>query len=32
MGFNILLACSLAAGATVVTMPRFDLEGFLQAY
>ena len=31
MGFNILLACSLAAGATVVTMPRFDLEGFLQA-
>ena len=31
MGFNILLACSLAAGATTVTMPRFELEGFLQA-
>ena len=31
MGFNILLACSLAAGTTTVTMPRFGLEGFLQA-
>jgi acyl-CoA synthetase (AMP-forming)/AMP-acid ligase II len=31
MGFNIVLACSLAAGATIVTLPRFDLQGFLQA-
>ena len=31
MGFNIVLPCSLAAGATAVTLPRFDLEGFLQA-
>jgi acyl-CoA synthetase (AMP-forming)/AMP-acid ligase II len=29
IGQNLILACSLAAGATVVTMPRFDLEGFL---
>ncbi|MET7966332.1 AMP-binding protein [Micromonospora sp. NPDC005305] len=31
MGFNVLLPCSLAAGATVVTLARFDLEAFLQA-
>jgi acyl-CoA synthetase (AMP-forming)/AMP-acid ligase II len=31
LGFNIVLPCSLAAGATVVTLPRFDFEGFLQA-
>jgi acyl-CoA synthetase (AMP-forming)/AMP-acid ligase II len=31
MGFNIVLPCGLAAGATVLTLPRFDLEGFLQA-
>jgi acyl-CoA synthetase (AMP-forming)/AMP-acid ligase II len=29
MGFMATLALPLASGATVVTMPRFDLEGFL---
>jgi len=29
IGQNIILPCSLRAGATVVTMPRFDLAGFL---
>ncbi|HEX6678353.1 MAG TPA: AMP-binding protein, partial [Actinomycetes bacterium] len=29
MGLNLVLAGGLHAGATVVTMPRFDLEGFL---
>jgi acyl-CoA synthetase (AMP-forming)/AMP-acid ligase II len=29
IGQNAILPCSLAAGATVVTMPRFDLAGFL---
>jgi acyl-CoA synthetase (AMP-forming)/AMP-acid ligase II len=29
MGFMATLAAPLASGATVVTMPRFDLEGFL---
>jgi acyl-CoA synthetase (AMP-forming)/AMP-acid ligase II len=29
MGFTATLALPLACGATVVTMPRFDLEGFL---
>ncbi len=29
MGFVLTLAVPLAAGATVVTMPRFDLERFL---
>jgi acyl-CoA synthetase (AMP-forming)/AMP-acid ligase II len=29
MGFVVSLAVPLAAGATVVTMPRFDLEGLL---
>ncbi|HEX8931443.1 MAG TPA: AMP-binding protein, partial [Actinomycetota bacterium] len=29
MGFVVSLAVSLAAGATVVTLPRFDLERFL---
>ena len=28
-GLNVILNCSLARGATVVTMPRFDLEQFL---
>jgi len=31
IGFNIILHASLAAGATAVTLPRFDLEGFLRA-
>ncbi|HVD15210.1 MAG TPA: AMP-binding protein [Actinomycetota bacterium] len=31
LGFNTVLACGLRAGATVVTMPRFDLEDFLRA-
>ena len=31
LGFVILMNGSLAAGATVVSMPRFDLEAFLQA-
>jgi acyl-CoA synthetase (AMP-forming)/AMP-acid ligase II len=31
MGFNLLLPCPLQAGATLVTMPRFELEGFLDA-
>jgi acyl-CoA synthetase (AMP-forming)/AMP-acid ligase II len=29
MGFTATLALPLVSGATVVTMPRFDLEGFL---
>ena len=31
IGFNLLLPCSLAAGATIVTMARFDLQAFLRA-
>ncbi|MET0415184.1 MAG: AMP-binding protein [Actinoplanes sp.] len=31
IGLNIVLPCSLAAGATVVTLARPDLEGFLRA-
>jgi acyl-CoA synthetase (AMP-forming)/AMP-acid ligase II len=31
LGFNLLLPCALAAGATVVTLPRVDLETFLRA-
>jgi acyl-CoA synthetase (AMP-forming)/AMP-acid ligase II len=31
IGFNIILHASLAAGATVLTLPRFELEGFLRA-
>ena len=31
LGFNLVLPCSLAAGATIVTLARFDLEAFLQA-
>jgi acyl-CoA synthetase (AMP-forming)/AMP-acid ligase II len=31
IGFNIVLHAGLAAGATVVTLPRFELEGFLRA-
>jgi acyl-CoA synthetase (AMP-forming)/AMP-acid ligase II len=30
VGFNIVLPCTLAAGATVVTLARFDLEAFLR--
>jgi acyl-CoA synthetase (AMP-forming)/AMP-acid ligase II len=30
MGFTIILPCSLSAGATVVTLARFDLEAFLR--
>ena len=30
VGGNVVLPCGLAAGATVVTLPRFDLGGFLQ--
>ena len=30
IGFNIILHASLAAGATAVTLARFDLEGFLR--
>ena len=30
IGQNLILPCSLRAGATVVTMPRFDLAGFLE--
>jgi acyl-coenzyme A synthetase/AMP-(fatty) acid ligase len=29
MGQNLILPCSLRAGATVVSMPSFDLAGFL---
>lgn len=28
-GMVVIMGCGLRAGATVVTMPRFDLEGFL---
>jgi acyl-CoA synthetase (AMP-forming)/AMP-acid ligase II len=31
MGFTCLLNTGLATGAKVVSLPRFDLEGFLQA-
>jgi acyl-CoA synthetase (AMP-forming)/AMP-acid ligase II len=31
MGLNVLLSGGLRAGATVVTLPRFDLEDFLAA-
>jgi acyl-CoA synthetase (AMP-forming)/AMP-acid ligase II len=31
LGFTVLLNSSLAVGATVVSLPRFDLESFLQA-
>ncbi len=31
LGFVILMNASLAAGATVVSLPRFELEAFLQA-
>jgi len=30
-GLGVVLNMGLYAGATIVTMPRFDLEGFLQA-
>ena len=30
IGQNLILPCSLRAGATVVTMPRFDFAGFLE--
>ncbi|MET7403796.1 AMP-binding protein, partial [Dactylosporangium sp. NPDC005572] len=31
IGMNLLLPCGLAAGATVVTLPAFDLDDFLRA-
>jgi acyl-CoA synthetase (AMP-forming)/AMP-acid ligase II len=31
LGFTVLLNTSLAAGATVLSLPRFDLESFLEA-
>jgi acyl-CoA synthetase (AMP-forming)/AMP-acid ligase II len=31
LGFAVLMNTGLAAGATVVSLPRFDLEAFLQA-
>ncbi len=31
-GMQVLMNCGLAAGATVVTMPRFDLEEFLRIH
>jgi nitrate/nitrite transporter NarK len=31
-GMQVLMNCGLRAGATVVTMPRFDLEQFLQIH
>lgn len=30
IGLNLLLAAGLASGATVVTLPRFDLDAFLR--
>ena len=30
IGLNLILPSSLRAGATVVTMARFDLDGFLE--
>ena len=31
-GMQVLMNCGLRAGATVVTLPRFDLEQFLRAH
>jgi acyl-CoA synthetase (AMP-forming)/AMP-acid ligase II len=31
-GMQVLMNCGLAAGATIVTMPRFDLELFLKLH
>jgi acyl-CoA synthetase (AMP-forming)/AMP-acid ligase II len=31
-GMQVLMNCALAVGATIVTMPRFDLELFLQLH
>jgi 4-coumarate--CoA ligase len=31
-GMQVLMNCSLRAGATVVTLPRFDLEQFLRVH
>jgi 4-coumarate--CoA ligase len=31
-GMQVMMNCGLAVGATVVTMPRFDLEQFLQLH
>src|SRR5215216_3682057 len=31
LGFTVLMNTSIAVGATVVSLPRFDLEAFLQA-
>lgn len=31
-GMQVLMNCGLAAGATIVTMPRFDLQQFLELH
>lgn len=31
-GMQVLMNCGLRAGATIVTLPRFDLEQYLQAH
>ena len=31
-GMSVLMNCGLTAGATIVTMPRFDLELFLKLH
>jgi 4-coumarate--CoA ligase len=31
-GMSVLMNCGLSVGATIVTMPRFDLEQFLQLH
>jgi hypothetical protein len=31
-GMQVLMNCGLRAGATVVTLPRFDLEQFLRVH
>jgi 4-coumarate--CoA ligase len=31
-GMQVLMNCGLAAGATIITMPRFDLEQFLELH
>jgi acyl-CoA synthetase (AMP-forming)/AMP-acid ligase II len=31
-GMQVLMNCGLAAGATIVTLPRFDLEQFLRVH
>jgi acyl-CoA synthetase (AMP-forming)/AMP-acid ligase II len=31
-GMQVIMNCTFAVGGTIVTMPRFDLEGFLRAH